>query len=201
MMSASTTAEVASTAVDVTTAGGAGNSDENKDGEMVQIWRFIYFDMSFVRSMFGIFVAAELGLSLLALISVSVPKDEGCAFLHSSTYSYFEFTASSCFVVNLVWYFLYLLAVTRKLGFVRWDIGEVIWLGFYIFNYLIASAVIAKDACRQGGYKAAAAFGFLCFFVLIAHAFFAGRLLLEKIRGGRSQQTTNKTADDEENKY
>jgi len=63
------------------------------------------------------------GLSLLGLISVSVPKNEGCAFLYGATYSFYEFVASSAFILCLLWYILYAFAITKKLGFVRWDIA------------------------------------------------------------------------------
>jgi len=33
---------------------------------------------------------------------------------------------------------------------------ELAWCAFYVFNFLIASSVIAAHACSQGGYKAAA---------------------------------------------
>ena len=67
-------------------------------------------------------------LSLLGLICVSIPKDEGCAYLYGSTYSYFEFVTSSCMITCLIWYALYAFAITKKVGFVRWDIGVRLFL-------------------------------------------------------------------------
>ncbi|WAR12988.1 CKLF4-like protein [Mya arenaria] len=122
------------------------------------------------------------GLSLLGLICVSVPKNEGCAYLYSSTYSYYEFVASSGFIISLVWYFLYVLAITKKLGFVRWDIAELVSNAFFIFNYLIASSVVAAKACGQGGYSAAAAFGFFCLIAYGVHEYFTVRAFLERRR-------------------
>ncbi|XP_060595040.1 uncharacterized protein LOC132749326 [Ruditapes philippinarum] len=180
--------------------GGGDNTNTGDNSEMKHVWKFIYIDLSFVKSLYGIFVAAELILSLLGLISVSVPKNEGCAYLYSSSYSYYEFTASSCFIVSLVWYILYALAITKKLGFIRWDIAEIVWIGFYIFNYLIGSAVIASKACGQGGYKAAAAFGFLCLIVLIAHEFFEVRAFVEKWKGSKGNSQATPDAE-EESKY
>lgn len=198
MMSAGDGPDVATAAATVATAPSGGDNAKSDDTEMKHVWKFIYIDMSFVKSLYGIFVAAELIWSLLGLISVSVPKNEGCAYLYSSAYSYYEFTASSCFIVSMVWYFLYLFAITKKLGFVRWDIAEIVWIAFFILNYLIASSVIAAKACGQGGYNAAAAFGFFCWGVLIAHEFFEIRSFLEKRNSnsaGRSQ------GDEEESKY
>ncbi|XP_045193065.2 uncharacterized protein LOC123549219 isoform X2 [Mercenaria mercenaria] len=201
MMSASDGPAVATTAATVAAAAPSGGDSTNagNNSEMKHIWKFIYIDLSFVKSLCGIFVAAELVISLLGLISVSVPKNEGCAYLYSGAYSYYEFTSSSCFIVSLIWYVLYALAITKKLGFVRWDIAEIVWIGFYIFNYLISSAVIAAKACHQGGYKAAAAFGFICWGVLIAHEFFEIRTFLEKRKGSSAE--TGEAAADEESKY
>lgn len=171
----------------------AGDSDKK------QIWRFIYADMAFVKSNYGIIVVIEILLSLLGLISVSVPKNEGCAYLYGSAYSYYEFTCTSCFIVSLIWYLLYVLSITSKLGFVRWDIAEIAWCGFYIFNYLIASSVIAAKSCYQGGYQAAAVFGFLCLIALGVHMFLVGRSFLEKRQSNVSRPAQN--ASDDENKY
>lgn len=199
MMSAADTSTAATVAVSAATSSNDGNTNAGDGSEMKQIWKFIAIDLAFIKSLYGIFVAGEIVLSLLGLISVSVPKNEGCAYLYSSTYSYYEFTSSSCFIVSLVWYILYALAITRKLGFVRWDIAEIVWIGFYILNYLIASSVTASQACMQGGYKAAAAFGFLCMFVLAAHEVFEVRAFLEKRRESGSAEKSSSA--DEEAKY
>ncbi|KAL4235205.1 hypothetical protein ACF0H5_006843 [Mactra antiquata] len=75
---------------------------------------------------------------------------------------------------------------------------ELIWLGFYIFNYLTASIMIAKNACGQIVYKGAATLGIMCFFVLIVHAFFAGRTFVGKYKVVVVNKQTNKTEDEEE---
>ena len=49
-------------------AADASAERDSSDPDMVQIWRFIYFDMSFAKSLYGILVAAEL-VSVLFFIS------------------------------------------------------------------------------------------------------------------------------------
>ncbi|KAH3776407.1 CKLF-like MARVEL transmembrane domain-containing protein 4 isoform X2 [Dreissena polymorpha] len=188
------------TTVVTATAGDAVGSATGEGHEMKHIWKFIYIDMTYVKSLFGILLAAEMVLSLLGLICVSIPKDEGCAYLYSSAYSFYEFVASSCFILSLIWYILYLLAITRKLGFVRWDIAEIATNGFFILFFLIASSVIAAKACGQGGYNAAAVFGFFCMIVLAGHEFFCVRQFLER-RQQASAQSTSADAADDSSKY
>ena len=77
-------------------------------------------------------------LSLLCIISVSVPKNEGCAYLYSGSYSYMEFTSSSCLISCIIWYGLYVLAVTKKIGFVRWDITVIIKLSLSFRHFMFS---------------------------------------------------------------
>lgn len=160
-----------------------------EDSEMRQLWRFIYVDMSYIKSIPGIIQAAELILSLLCIICVSVPKNEGCAYLHSGTYSYMEFTSSSCLISSIIWYALYCFAITKKIGVVRWDITQVIWCAFYALNYFIASCVLAAHVCQQGGYKAATAFGFLCLIVILVDGFLTFRDVYNKYKSGKSSSS------------
>lgn len=189
--------------VTVTSTSTPTSTDQNSgdDAEMKQVWKFIYIDMTYVKSIPGIILASEFIISLLCIISVSIPNHEGCAQLYGSTYSYIEFTSSSCLVTCIIWYCLYLFAITRKIGFLRWDIGHMIWCAFYILNYFIASCVLAAHVCGQGGYKAGTAFGFICLIVLLVDGGLTFRGIYQRYqeqkssRSGQQQQQPAEAAE------
>ncbi|KAL4235204.1 hypothetical protein ACF0H5_006842 [Mactra antiquata] len=156
MFSAGTTVEEDSTDDDVSTTDRAGNSEKNEDSEMVHIQRFTYFNKSFAKSLVGICFILELCLSGVAFVIVFVHKNEECATLSRTVHSYFQYTAMSCMIGSLVWYFLHLFSITRKYTCRLWVVGELIWLGSYIVIYLTIYVLITKNACGQFGYKVAA---------------------------------------------
>lgn len=177
----------------------ASTDEKTDDGEMKQVWRFIYIDMSYVKSIPGVLQASEFIISLLCIISVSIPNHAGCAQLYGSTYSYIEFTASSCIISCIIWYCLYLFAITKKVGFIRWDISHVVWCAFYILNYFIGSCVLAAHACGQGGYKAGTAFGFICLIVILVDGGLTFRDVYERYRSRGSQTSTQQQQATEDN--
>lgn len=189
-------------AVSVAVSAATSTAQNTTDSDMRQVWRFVYVDMSFVKSIPGLLLAGELILSLLCIISVSIPDSIRCNHDHGGTYSYVEFTSSSCLITCIIWYCLYLFAITKKVGFIRWDISQLIWCAFYVFNYFIGSCVLAAHVCDQGGYKAATAFGFLCLIVLLVDGFLTFRGVYSRYKEGKSsasgssQQETPKEAEE-----
>ncbi|KAK3603412.1 hypothetical protein CHS0354_009391 [Potamilus streckersoni] len=100
-----------------------GNAVTNSDTDMKQLYKCIYVDVSFVKSITGIITAAEIILSLLGLIIVAASYIKECDFLYGKTYSYFDFVSGSCFFTSGIWYLLNALGVLKKFGVIRWDIG------------------------------------------------------------------------------
>ncbi|KAL3860279.1 hypothetical protein ACJMK2_010421 [Sinanodonta woodiana] len=174
----------------------AGGAVANSDTEMKQLYRCIYVDVSFVKSIIGIIMAFEIILSLLGLIIVSASYIEACDFLYGKTYSYFDFVTASCFFTSGAWYILNALGVLKKFGVIRWDIGELIWCGFYTFNFLISSSVLAAHSCYQESYKAGAAFGFFCLIVIAGHGIWELKRFFDKRRQSSSSQSRGHVYED-----
>ena len=59
-----------------TPSGGGDNTNTGDSSEMKHVWKFIYIDLSFVKSLYGIFVAAELVSVLFKLFTVK-PVNKG----------------------------------------------------------------------------------------------------------------------------
>ncbi|XP_021365188.1 uncharacterized protein LOC110457995 isoform X2 [Mizuhopecten yessoensis] len=123
----------------------------------------IPLNLGYVKSPLGIVTAASCFLGLLSTILVSASYNINCYAGYGSTYDFFEFVATSWFILTFFRYIIFLL--TNKNGFlcgsfVPWTLLMMANTAVYIIMFFFGSIAMAVNSCWRGGYKATAAFGF-----------------------------------------
>lgn len=123
----------------------------------------ISINLSFVKSLLGIFEGAIIILSLICLICAGAGANVVCDYAYGSNYGFYEFVAGTVFLTYFIDYLIFTISIEE-----RWCMKFVPWLVWHFFSgviftflYLIASIVMASHTCGRGGYTAAAVFGFI----------------------------------------
>ncbi|XP_033755189.1 uncharacterized protein LOC117338099 isoform X2 [Pecten maximus] len=155
---------------------------EDADIRKVQVGGItIPLNLGYVKSPLGIATAVSGILALLGTILVSASYNINCYAGYGSTYDFFEFVATSWFILSVFRYIIFLL--TNKKGilcgsFVPWTLLMMANTAVYIIMFFFGSIAMAVNSCWRGGYKATAAFGFFTVGACVAEFI----LLLLKLR-------------------
>lgn len=165
---------------------GQPQSGGQEELDVMYIWK-IPIDRAYVKSLVGILKVVIAILSLIAFICCASGRSENCDDEYSSTYNFFEFVSISCFLTILFLWFFFVLTLHTRVFFkiIPWMLVELIYLAVYALFYVLASIIIAAQACGKDSNKAAAAFGFFTFFAIVGHGF----LTFREWRSSRSQSS------------
>nr|XP_011446706.2 CKLF-like MARVEL transmembrane domain-containing protein 4 isoform X2 [Crassostrea gigas] len=123
----------------------------------------VSINLTFVKSRLGIFEAAIIILSFICLICTWAGSNLACDYTYGSSYGFFEFVAGSVFLTDFINYLIFALTIDEKwcMKFVPWLVWHFFIGAIFTFFLLIASIVMVSHMCGQGGYAAAAVFGFI----------------------------------------
>lgn len=140
----------------------------------------VSINLTFVKSRLGIFEAAIIILSFICLICTWAGSNLACDYTYGSSYGFFEFVAGSVFLTDVINYLIFALTIDEKwcMKFVPWLVWHFFIGAIFTFFLLIASIVMVSHMCGQGGYAAAAVFGFITTIVSGVETYF----LLQSLR-------------------
>ncbi|KAL5022123.1 hypothetical protein ScPMuIL_001278 [Solemya velum] len=124
----------------------------------------ISINSGYLTSVTGVLNAVEIVLSLIGLIVVSASATSACVTVYGDSYSFYEFTTSTWFILSFLRYALFGLSLEAVLCFkmIPWTLVILGTELVFSMFMLISGSVVASNDCFKGGYRAAAAFAFMC---------------------------------------
>ncbi|CAC5423790.1 ABC.PE.P1 [Mytilus coruscus] len=145
-------------------------TNQASEDEKIKVWK-CDLSLTFIKSIGGIFNVVLVVFSLLCLIVLGAAKRVDCFAAHTSSYGFYNFAFASCLLTYMVRYVIYIFNLNTRL---LWVFPWLVWnpavsLFFAVLFFISSIAVVANECGKKfGGYKAAAAFGFITFFIMAA---------------------------------
>ncbi|XP_061189573.1 CKLF-like MARVEL transmembrane domain-containing protein 4 isoform X1 [Saccostrea echinata] len=131
-------------------------------------------NLTYVKSLLGIFEAAMIILSLICLICAGAGANLACDYSYGSNYGFYEFVAGTVFLTDFINYLIFAISIDEKwcLRLVPWLVWHFVVGVIFTFLFFVASIVMVSHICGRGGYAAAAVFGFIATIVSGVDTFF-----------------------------
>ncbi|XP_063442938.1 uncharacterized protein LOC134723246 [Mytilus trossulus] len=142
--------------------------NEASGDEKIKVWKFD-LSLTFMKSIGGIFNVVLIGFSLICCIALGAAKRVDCYAAYTSAYGFYNFAFGSCILTYILRYIIYIFNLnTRLLWVFPWLIWNPAVSLFFAVTFFISSIAVVANECGKnlGGYKAAAAFGFITFFIM-----------------------------------
>ncbi|XP_078335351.1 uncharacterized protein LOC111134320 isoform X2 [Crassostrea virginica] len=131
-------------------------------------------NISFVKSLLGIFQGVVIILSVICLICAGAGANLSCDYTYGSNYGFYEFVAGTVLLTYFIDYIIFAISIDEQwcMKFIPWLLWHFVTGIVFTFLYFIASIVMASHVCGRSGYAAASVFGFITTVVLGVETYF-----------------------------